>query len=74
MRPEAVVDLIDFDKCAGHPGRTPEKRPKLDCFSFRKISHCCDMSLGFDDQGAQAQGTNAVFNQPKPGPVDEAAG
>ena len=34
MRPEAVVDLISFDKLACYLRRSPEKRPKLSRFIF----------------------------------------
>jgi hypothetical protein len=73
VRPKTVVDLIGIDKVPRHDRCSSKERSKLNCLVLGKVCHRRDMALRFDDQGAETERTDTVFDEPEVGPMDESA-
>lgn len=70
--PETVVDLISRNEPTGHRGGFPEQRPEFSRLLYRQIPHRGDVAFWLDDQCPEAERSDAVLDEPKGGPVDEA--
>jgi hypothetical protein len=73
VRPKAVVDLTGVDQLSRHDRRTSKQRSKFDCLVLGQIGNRCHMAFWLHDHGAESERTNAVFDEPEAGSMNEPA-
>lgn len=74
MRPQTHIHLARIAQRAHHLCRAPEERPEFVSFFVVKVSYLRDVPNRFDDQRADPERPDAVFNAPMRRGMDKTAG
>jgi len=74
MRPEAVVDLIGGRKLTGNGGGPPEQGTEFCRLVLAELPDRGDVALRLYDQRPDAEGPDAVLDEPEVGAMDETTG
>lgn len=72
VRPEAVVHLLSDDELGCHRRSAKEQWSEFNGLILRETAYLSDMALRLHDQSSDAEWSDAVFDEPVVGSVDEA--
>src|SRR5205807_982469 len=73
VRPQAYVHLGWSAQTGNHLGGPRQQRTHLSGLGAGQVGNVEDVALGLDNEGAHAEGPDAVLDQPVVGAVDQSA-